>query len=79
MTIFIKRKGIYYDMNYKKLDQELTYVGVDKKEVHNWRPPCSCGVELSDVVKTEQKTSEVHNWRPPCSCGVSLNYVVENK
>lgn len=51
------------------------------KEVHYWRPPCSCGVELGDALKVEspkyEKKEKVHFWRPPCSCGVSLDKVLE--
>ena len=51
------------------------------KEVHNWQPPCSCGVELNETLETgsylrEEKKGEVHNWQPPCSCGVSLDEVL---
>lgn len=52
------------------------------KAVHQWRPPCSCGVELGEALKvgsaSETKAEgEVHFWRPPCSCGVSLDEVLE--
>jgi len=53
------------------------------KEVHYWRPPCSCGIELSEALDVEKSASkieaeeEVHYWRPPCSCGVSLDEVIE--
>ena len=46
-------------------------------EVHYWRPPCSCGVELGTAIQVEriptpEAKGDVHFWRPPCSCGVSL-------
>jgi hypothetical protein len=48
------------------------------REVHFWRPPCSCGVELdtaiyASAVPQAQAKGDVHFWRPPCSCGVSLD------
>ena len=37
-------------------------------KVHNWRPPCSCGVELEEVLKTEDSArihlSKLHGIRP---------------
>jgi hypothetical protein len=52
------------------------------EEVHYWRPPCSCGVELGTAIQAEQAPKpiakgDVHFWRPPCSCGVSLDDVFE--
>ncbi len=67
-------------MEYKT--EVITYT--DQEEVHSWRPPCSCGVELSEVLEQVQadpkeaiKSESVHSWRPPCSCGVSLDDALE--
>ncbi len=54
----------------------------EQGEVHSWRPPCSCGVELGEAVRAEPVSpkvsgEKVHFWRPPCSCGVSLDDAVE--
>lgn len=46
--------------------------GARESEVHFWRPPCSCGIDLETVVAE----SVVHYWRPPCSCGIGLEDVI---
>ena len=51
-------------------------------KVHNWQPPCSCGVELNTALETtanlnKKKAVIVHNWQPPCSCGISLDEVLK--
>jgi len=71
-------------MKYKTRKGEEKSLGAEysPKEVHYWRPPCSCGVELGEALEVEKSAKikakgEVHFWRPPCSCGVSLDEVVE--
>ena len=69
-----------YQSQVKKDSLGATY---SQEEVHHWRPPCSCGVELNEALEGEESISrteakgEVHSWRPPCSCGISLDEVVE--
>jgi hypothetical protein len=68
-------------MVYETIVKEK-YIGTEKSNVHSWRPPCSCGVELNsslatpNVVPVVKESGSVHSWRPPCSCGVSLSDVV---
>lgn len=50
--------------------------------VHNWQPPCSCGVKLNEALNAQMplrkiEAGRVHNWQPPCSCGISLDDVLE--
>jgi hypothetical protein len=60
---------------YRTEPGQYSGTGQVVQEVHRWRPPCSCGVELSEAVAVSEspKTTKVHRWRPPCSCGVSLD------
>ena len=54
---------------------------LDQEYLHNWRPPCSCGISLDRIDLNEEgeyeplKKEELHNWRPPCSCGISLDRI----
>ncbi len=69
-------------MEYKTKTEEGKSLGTEynPKEVHYWRPPCSCGIELGEAIEVEggveiKAKGEVHFWRPPCSCGVPLEEV----
>jgi hypothetical protein len=70
-------------MEYKRPMREKSLGATySPKEVHYWKPPCSCGVELGEALEVEgasrtKTKGEVHFWRPPCSCGVSLDEVAE--
>ena len=65
-------------MKYETKNRKIPSVeaNYEPREVHSWKPPCSCGVELCEALQVEEKV-EVHSWRPPCSCGVSLNEIIE--
>jgi hypothetical protein len=82
VEIFINLKRILKCMVYETIVKEK-YVGTEKSDVHSWRPPCSCGVELNSsliasiVAPIVKEQGSVHSWRPPCSCGVSLNDIVD--
>ena len=66
-------------MSMEKYDlTSKTSVAYSQTEVHSWKPPCSCGVELDAVLPIGGRKVEVHSWKPPCSCGVSLDEVAEN-
>ncbi len=61
-------------------EYETKNVELNQEYLHNWRPPCSCGIsldridlEIPDYVPLEKE--ELHNWRPPCSCGISLDRI----
>ena len=53
--------------------KKINYEQGQTEKIHYWQPPCSCGVELKDVISTEK----VHSWKPPCSCGVELEKAIE--
>jgi len=61
-------------MDYEIRDTESGVEAYNPVEVHQWRPPCSCGVGLNEVARGDEAADivKVHNWRPPCSCGVGL-------
>lgn len=70
-------------MEYKSQNRNEKCSGSEygPKEVHYWRPPCSCGVELGEAIKEKKSVEtklkgDVHFWRPPCSCGVSLDEAI---
>ncbi len=68
--------GVWFMSEY-----EIRNALLNQEYLHNWRPPCSCGVSL-DSIEFDEVTGyvplekeELHNWRPPCSCGISLDRI----
>ncbi len=61
-----------HDVNEAEARTEIVTSLPAVAKVHSWRPPCSCGVELTEAIRQ----AKVHSWRPPCSCGVSLAEIV---
>ncbi|RLG12324.1 hypothetical protein DRN73_02765 [Candidatus Pacearchaeota archaeon] len=64
------------ETEYGRVDQ-----GPEVYDLHNWKPPCSCGVGLAEAIESEgdkvNLKRKIHNWKPPCSCGVSLDDISE--
>jgi hypothetical protein len=44
-----KKMEVYY---WEQSDKDIERASVEptKEQVHSWRPPCSCGVSLDDVL-----------------------------
>ena len=66
-------------MKSKIIREEAGFI---HENVHYWKPPCSCGVELDKAVEMKRTgkikgRGEVHFWKPPCSCGIHLKEVVK--
>jgi len=70
------------------MDEYETKFGLEKEYLHNWQPPCSCGISIEriDLEKQDKykhreqnynplKKENLHNWIPPCSCGISIERI----
>jgi len=81
-NIFIFRYILAYLRCISMVEYNLETDKMKQEYLHNWQPPCSCGIPL-DRIDLEKKNSEytplkkeeLHNWQPPCSCGIPLDRV----
>ena len=51
MENYQKREAKDYKSPHKEIYKTLNTKEIKKEKLHNWNPPCSCGITLEDITE----------------------------